>query len=743
MSEHRALSPPIAAGGLADQVDAVMADQPVPGAGDDMTWSVVLDDTDPARRPRLESLFTVADGVVGTRGTLEEDGSSSVAGAFAAGLYAPAEGAAQQLLPLPGWATLLLASPLEPGERCLDLRRGVLWRTVVDADGAVLRTARWACLSRPGTEVMVADGPLDALGVQEEGPELVRVEHRSPYGRLLRLVETQTDRREPADGSPIRLSLSRIATFVPGTDQADRGPDDGTGHSGAGPGLERLGSRAHRAAVDVGVAGLAAEQRQWWEQRWRRADIEVVGDRELTLAARFALFQLAGVATTEGEAAVGARGLTGPAYAGHVFWDSDVFVLPALASTDPPAARAMLEYRIRRLGAARRRARAGGYDGARFPWESAADGEDVTPRVGADALGRPVAIRTGELEEHITADVAWAAWHFAAVTGQWDFLQGPGRPLLVETARFWASRIRLDRDGRGHIDGVIGPDEYHEDVDDNAFTNVMAAWNLRRGAEVVERTVPTVPAERAEAARWVELAASLVTGYNPVTGRHAEFAGYDELEPLVAADLGPVPLAGDLVLGRERLSASQIVKQADVVMLHHLVPDVMPPGSRQADVDYYLARTTHGSSLSPAVHAAVLARAGRIDQAANALDLARRIDLEDLTGTTGGGLHLGALGGLWQALVFGFGGMRVSGPGDRALVLDPKLPGHWEELRIRLTWRGQVLHLRCRDDAVHVGCREPSAVVVGSGRAVTVEPPGCWVERAAAEEEARGDGHTR
>jgi trehalose/maltose hydrolase-like predicted phosphorylase len=743
-----AVAPPLQGveGDLTDEVGRVLAEQDGPSSEETARWVVVISNTDEARLPVAESLLTVADGVIGTRGTLEEDGSASVVATFAAGLYQPAGRTFQELAALPSWATLLVPWWLGAGERCLDLRSGVLWRKVAASSG-VLYTARWACLSRPGTEVLVADGPLEVIGVEEVVPDLVQVDHRSPFGEaLFGVIETKSARRDPDSGSPPRLAVTRVATFVPlhsGVDSPTISPSTGSapgGENGAARAValgpkraEGAVSRAHRAAVRRGVADLLAEQRRAWDRRWNNADVEVVGDPDLTLAARFALFQLAGTAVSSGEAAVGARGLTGPAYSGHVFWDADIFVLPVLAATAPAAARAMLEYRIRRLPAACRAARVAGREGARFPWESAAAGEDVTPKVGYDEMGRPVPIRTGELEEHISADVAWAAWHFASVTGRWDFLEGPGQPLLTETARYFASRVRLDGDGHGHIDGVIGPDEYHEDVDDNAYTNVMAAWTLRRAAEVVERTGPTARGAEVEAEHWRAVAGSLVTGYNPVTGRHQQFAGYDLLEPILAADLGPVPLAADLVLERKRLSGSQIVKQADVVMLHHLVPDALPPGSLQADVAYYLPRTVHGSSLSPGVHASVLARAGRLEQAANLLDLAWRIDLDDLTGTTGGGLHVAALGGSWQALVFGFGGLQIRSPDDPALVVDPKLPEHWKELRIRLIWHGQAVQLRCLNDRVYVGCAAPLSVVVGSGSPVTVERPGRWVERTAGE----------
>ena len=206
----------------------------------------------------------------------------------------------------------------------------------------------------------------------------------------------------------------------------------------------------------------------------------------------------------------------------------------------------------------------------------------------------------------------------------------PDRPhSSVETARYWASRVRIDANGRAHIYGVIGPDEYHEPVDDNAFTNGMARWNLRRAAAVTGD---------AEAADWLRLADVLVDGYDPATRRYEQFAGYFGLEPLIVADVAPRrPVAADLLLGRDRVRASQVLKQADVLMLHYLVPDEVRPDSLEPNLDFYEPRTAHGSSLSPAVHAALLARAGRMTDALTALRIAARIDLDDLTGTTASG----------------------------------------------------------------------------------------------------------
>jgi trehalose/maltose hydrolase-like predicted phosphorylase len=221
-------------------------------------------------------------------------------------------------------------------------------------------------------------------------------------------------------------------------------------------------------------------------------------------------------------------------------------------------------------------------------------------------------------------------------------------------------------------------------VDDNAFTNVMARWNLRRAAEL--------DGDTAERARWLRVADALVDGYDSMSGFYEQFAGFFLLEPLVIADVAPRrPIAADLLLGRERTEGAQVLKQADVLMLHHLVPDEVAPGSLLANLDFYEPRTAHGSSLSPAIHASLLARAGRFREALRALRVAARIDLDDLTGTTASGLHLAAMGGLWQALAFGFAGIR---PRGETLVVEPHLPPEWGALELRLCFRGVRLRIR-------------------------------------------------
>jgi len=336
-----------------------------------------------------------------------------------------------------------------------------------------------------------------------------------------------------------------------------------------------------------------------------------------------------------------------------------------------------------------------------------------------------VRIRTGELEDHVVADVAWAAACYLDWTDDEDFRHGPGLELLVETARYWASRIRIGDDGRAHVYGVIGPDEYHEPVDDNAFTNVMARWNLRKAVAATEGTEAV---EERERARWRELADLLADGYDRATGLYEQFAGFFDLEPLVVAEFAPRrPIVADLLLGRERTAGAQVVKEADVLMLHHLLPGEVEPGSLEPNLRFYEPRTAHGSSLSPPVHAALFARVDDLDKALELLRLSSRIDLDDLTQTTSGGLHLATMGGLWQALVFGFAGVR---PVGAALRLHPRLPRSWRRLEITVRFLGSRVQIAIARNRLRIAAEPPVAIALaGQPAPVAAGPAGLHLER--------------
>jgi len=672
----------------------------------DDRWTLRVEGVDHARQRALEALLTVGDGQLGTRGsTLSTGTRGSAPGVVMAGVYG-GHGEDSELQPAPLWNRLAALGYDDQLVRTLDLHAGLLAHQGPGGFSAL----QFSSLADPGIAVLEALGPRGEL---EAGPPLVAPARVHPQtqddGGLMRIavadgaLEAAAMQSLSSAGEP--AAFERIAAYVV-TEQEDSSQ----------PAPARL-RRAHAA----GKERLLTEHRCAWAGRWEHADVLIDGDPELQQAVRLALYHLMSSVAGGGEAAVGARGLSGPGYRGHVFWDSDVFVLPFLAATYPAGARAILEYRLRRLPAARAAARATGRAGARFAWESAASGEDVTPRKARDRAGREVAIYTGQREEHIVADVAWAAGCYIDWTGDEAFRSGPGRQLLVETARYWASRIERDPDergGRAHIRGVIGPDEYHQLVDDNAYTNVMARWNLRRALE--ETTDADV--DLRERSSWLELAEALVDGYSPDTRRYEQFTGFFELEPLVIAELAPRrPIAADLLLGLERVDGAQIVKQADVLMLHHLVPEELAPGSLAANLEFYEPRTAHSSSLSPGIHAGLFARAGRLAEAQAALALAARIDLDDLSESTAAGVHIAAMGSVWQALAYGFAGARARG---NVLHLDPRLPEDWEALELRVCFREANVRVRVTAEEIDVRADRPMLISIAGSAPVTVDSSG-------------------
>ncbi len=665
-------------------------------------WTVAIDGVDPALERVHESLLTLGDGRLGTRGSVIAGHASELATVVMSGVYTRT-GAETHLLAAPRWNTIFVqdGSPRSV-RRVLDLHAGVLQQQLRSESGRI-EALLFSSLARPATVAL-------------------RVRDRSASMRSFRSLAAPsgpTYEEGRIDGSAWMRVRGRPGSIVTAADDqlygtpSDRVLDRIAAYEGVvrGAADESVARGRLRLAQGVGFDGLLVEHRCAWASRWEDADVRIDGDPQLQLAVRLAIFHLIASVSDGGEAAVGSRGLTGSAYRGHVFWDTDVYVMPMLAATRPRAARAILEYRLRRMPAAIRAARARGRAGARFPWESAWSGQDVTPKYGRDRRGELIPILTGELEEHIVADVAWAAACYIDWTGDQSFAAGPGRELIVQTARWWASRIEVDEHGRGHIRGVIGPDEYHENVDDNAYTNVMARWNLRRASHIGAEL-----AQDSERRRWLELADAIVDGYDPTTGIYEQFSGFHALEPLLVAEVAPqLPVSADTLLGHERLRATQILKQADVLMLHYLVPDEVAAGSLEPNLDFYGPRAAHGSTLSPGAHAALLARAGRLAESLEMLRLAARIDFDDIGHTTAGGMHLAAMGSVWRTFAFGFAGLRPVGD---ALAIDPVIAPGWEALELRIRFRGSRMRLRIDAETVEVSAHPPVSVVSPAGERV-------------------------
>ena len=364
--------------------------------------------------------------------------------------------------------------------------------------------------------------------------------------------------------------------------------------------------------------------------------------------------------------------------------------------------------------------------------------------------GTTIEIRSGIDEQHISADIAYAVWQYWQATGDDQFLCAAGAEIVLETARFWASRAALEADGRYHIRNVVGPDEYHEGVDDNAFTNELARWTIERGLELAELLSMRWPERSAalheaigltpaELAAWQVVANGLERGFDPHTGVFEQFAGYFGLEPIDLRQYADRSVPMDVLLGRERTQGSQVIKQADVVMLLALLWERYDMAVRQVNFRYYEPRTGHGSSLSPALHALVAARLGDVDLALHYVHEAAAIDRDDTMGNAAQGVHIATQGGLWQAAVFGFGGISIMPDGLRC---EPHLPPSWRALRFAVQWRGRRVRFEITAAPLHVTVTlehgSPLVVEIG-GQRTTVRRAQAWTyrERHDARKEAR------
>ena len=736
----------------------------------DSGWLIVEEGFTLVREHEIESIFAISNGYIGTRASLEEGSRLSQPDTFAAGIYV--ENSAPELGPelavLPDWPHLEIAldgnrlstelGRMLEHRRMLDLRQGVLWREwrQRDTTGRITRVHLLRLASLADRHVLL---------------QLVAVTAENYSGRIelvagLAIPNTRGERAPltiARDASTVTIlaggtSVAMATGSVPQSKSkaaksrqehpSDHLEEHWSWEAGLGETvrLDRLvtvytshdvvdpanTAQGHVTTIlDQGVSAFAEAHVDAWSRRWSIAEVQIAGDDEAQRALRFAAYHLVAAANPADEhVSIGARGLTGQAYRGHVFWDTEIFMLPFYLLTEPAAARALLMYRYHTLGAARRKAEAYGYRGALYAWESADTGEETTPRTLAAPDGHVVSILTGEQEHHISADVAYAVWQYWRATKDDDFMVDSGGDILIETARFWASRARIEADGHAHIRAVIGPDEYHETVDDNAYTNVMARWNLDRAADAVailKRERPSHWKQQAtrlalsddEPAAWRCIAAALVTGFNPDTGLFEQFEGYFGLEEVDVISHRNCAMPIDLCLGPQRIRQSKAIKQADVVALSALLWDEWPRAVHEANFNYYEPRTAHGSSLSPAFHALVAARLGNRKLTLNYFRQAAEIDLADNMGNAAGGVHMAALAGLWQAAVFGVAGVRLREDG---IALDPHLPAGWTKMGCSVQWRGCVVRLTLCADPAEIGVEVQGA---GELTIAVVDGPSC------------------
>jgi alpha,alpha-trehalose phosphorylase len=429
----------------------------------------------------------------------------------------------------------------------------------------------------------------------------------------------------------------------------------------------------------AGFERLLREQREVLDAHWLHADVEIEGDEELQQAVRVGVFHLLQAGLRAERQPIPAKGLTGPGYDGHTFWDTETYVLPALTYIAPQAARDALRWRHSTLELARERARVLGLRGAAFPWRTIR-GEETSGYWPA-----------GTAAFHINADIADAVVRYHNATLDEEFDRDHGAELLIETARLWATLGHFDEEHGFRIDGVTGPDEYTAVVDNNVYTNLMAQRNLREAVAAAERqpdVAGRLDVTGEEVAVWEKAARLMAVPYDTRRGVHMQSDAFTHHEEWDFE--GTPPSCYPLLLHYPYFDIyrKQVVKQADLVMALHLRGDAFTHEEKVADFAYYEARTVRDSSLSATQQAVVAAETGHLELAYDYWGEATLTDLQNLHGNSGHGLHIASLAGGWTVAVAGFGGMRDH---DGRLIFAPRLPERISRLRFRLNYQGRCL----------------------------------------------------
>ncbi len=714
-------------------------------------WRVSEPAFEPEKQHHRETIFTIGNGYLGTRGSFEERFPEDRQATLIHGIYDHRPIVFTELANAPDWTAFEIwvngqrfsmhSSQISDYARWLDLRDATLhrrlrWTPDADTGPVEITFSRFASLADEHVLALrVAVTPLEAaarvrlrakLDGHVENQGLLHwhtLSQHSSAAEAALLVRTRQSGKRVAMCTRLHLSPDRArltpsdCTASPGIqaelqlaagEQAvcDKFVAVFTSRDTADP-LAAARSKAASAA-QAGFEALQRAHKAAWKAFWDTGDVKIEGDHEAQLALRHGLLQLRIAAPTHDDrVSIPAKTLSGFAYAGHVFWDNEIFVLPFFTFTQPELARNMLRYRYHTLPGARRKARKNGLPGAQFPWESAETGDEVTPTwvPHFDDPTRLVRIWTGDIQLHITADVAYAMHQYWRATGDEAFWREVGVPVLLETAVFWGARAEPEGD-RFSIRDVIGCDEYHEHVDNNAYTNALVRWHLQTALEALDWLWAHDPPRAGELterlqltperlAHWRRVIDNLVFLHDPESGLIEQFEGFFDLKEVDWSRYEGRTRSMQVLLGIEGANAHQVLKQPDVIALLCLLGEQFDRKTWRANWDYYVPRTDHtyGSSLGPAMHAWAAARMGQPEEAYRHFLRAARADLADVRGNAGEGIHAASAGGMWQAVVFGFAGLRLTEDGPQ---IDPCLPPHWQRLTFDILYRGERHHFDLR-----------------------------------------------
>ena len=491
------------------------------------------------------------------------------------------------------------------------------------------------------------------------------------------------------------------------------------------PQLQEYALSALKEDESLGFNALAAESAVCWKEKvWDRVPIEIDGPEFDQFIIRFAQYHMQLMTPAhDNRMNIGAKGLAGEGYKGHTFWDTEIFLLPYFIFNMPEVARRLEEYRYLSLPGAHAKAAHNGYKGAQFPWESAwLDDGEVTPEyMGTDIVtGKLIKVWSGFIEIHITADVAFGAWQYYVCTGDQDFMDRFGYELIFDCAKFWLSRLEPGEDGMLHINDVVGPDEYKEHVNDNAFTNYMARWNIQKAIEYAEHLKAENQILYAALDKKLGLETLLPKWKDKIARIFLTQPNEQNVLPqdstyLTLRDIDLTKYKQQAHVGgiykdfnQEQITQIQVSKQADVMVLFYLLEEQFSEAVKKASWDYYEPRCLHDSSLSLSTHSVLACDIGDTELGYEMFRKACGIDLSnDDPHSSDAGIHAASYGGLWQCVVYGFGGLRMVGG---KLRVDPKLPKAWNSLRYTLFWQGQKLVITAGKESVTVEKQGDQAV---------------------------------
>jgi len=476
--------------------------------------------------------------------------------------------------------------------------------------------------------------------------------------------------------------------------------------------LDRL-----KAEAGKGYNALLEASSGIWNDLWKRMDIEIDSSNSYDqLAIRFAQYHLLALTPKhDTRYGVAAKGLSGEGYKGHSFWDTEIFILPFFTYTFPEITRSLLEYRYHTIEGARKKARDNGYKGAMYPWESAwAEDGEVTPVWGsADIVtGKATRIWSGFIEQHITSDVAYAVWQYYMITGDEEFMKRYGYEILLDTGIFWGSRLEWSEEHeRYHINDVLGPDEYKEHVNNDAFTNHMAGWCMENAIHYYHHLEQNDPLtfnilnERLNLEVEIpEIVRKYDRVYLPVPNKDSVIPQDDTYLQKKVIDLSKYRnqnQVGSIFrdFNLDQVNEIQVTKQASVVMLLYLLEYKFDPAIKDANFNYYEPRTLHDSSLSLSTHSVLASDLDHPKLAYQLFEKAARIDLGPDMKTSDQGIHAASLGGIWQIVVCGFGGVRMI---DGRLRINPALPPEIRSLAFPLVWRSNPLSIKVSRSSIQI-----------------------------------------